>query len=108
MRLHYGCAVELAKIIASLTGYYATSPYICGYVIPESRVGSAIGVFYAPCCRKGRVANKTLAIEQDENEHCQTVYPKSERQIINKRKLPLRKQERGVGEPCPKGYVLCA
>ena len=64
MRLHYGCAVELAKIMASLTGFYATSPYICGYVIPESRVGSAIGVFYAPCCREGRGAKQTLAISK--------------------------------------------
>lgn len=45
-------------------------PYICGYVISESRAGSAIGVFYAPCCREGRVVKQTLAIEQDKNEHC--------------------------------------
>jgi hypothetical protein len=43
MRWYYGCAVELAKIIAPLTGRFAKMPRNSGYVIPESRVGSAIG-----------------------------------------------------------------
>lgn len=74
MRLHYGCAVELAQIIVCLTAYFGKMPIHSGYVIPESRVGSAIGVFYAPCCREGRVVKQTLAIEQDKNEHCGEQY----------------------------------
>ena len=60
IRRYYGYAVELAEIIAFLAGFYATSPYISGYVIPESRVGSAIGVFYAPAVERVEAPSRPL------------------------------------------------
>lgn len=103
MRECYGCAVDLAKIIASLTGRFAKMPRNSGYVIPESRVGGArLGVCI--CRREGRVVQQTIATSNIKTSTtCEVGAPEIRAIVV--RYYPCASKNGVFGEPCPKGYV---
>ena len=109
MRECYGCAVDLAKIIATLTGCFAKMPRNSGYVIPDYGVGGAYrnAMQFCKeylCCRKGRVVQQTIATSNIKTSTTSGVGAPEIRAVVV-RYYPCASKNGVFGEPCPKGYV---